>query len=131
MPGAQVTRELWRVPPVRLDPIARPFRDERRRGDEAIDPRRSQPSMELIPSGPSLVRAPQELRRTQPLQLSIESHPAARNSPDRLRCSSPDGLRDRDLVLVDVQTDVAHLLLMDWPPLVPLQFARSSTICGM
>jgi len=105
---AQQPRDLHRVAPVGLDPVAGAFGDQRRGDDQTVETLRPQVPMEHIGAGTGFVgehelrgRGVKPANQLVDVRLSTpdRSHEHGRIGAVRL------GVRDADEVLVDVQTD--------------------------
>ena len=113
-------RKVDRIPPIRLDPVTRLARDQRRRDDDASVPGRAQLSMNAVAARSRLITEPQFMTATTQLRdhrrhgsrtvrdLAILTHftPLARL-----------GERHRNRILVNIQADVGDRLFHDPSPM--------------
>ena len=112
--------QIDRVPPIRLDPISRFARDQRRSHDDATMPSKGQLPLNPIAARSGLITEPKLVPsarqfRSQSLQsrrrvrdLAILAHVLA---PARL------GKRDRNRVLVHVKADICDSFVQDPSPM--------------
>jgi hypothetical protein len=108
------------VPPIRLDPVARPLRDQRGRHDNAFVPERRQLALDAITARPRLIAEPQ----LDPLLAELAGQPPQRRRRVRDPAVSPHlappaAFCDRhdDPVLVNVKPDIRGTIPQDPSPM--------------
>jgi len=112
--------QTGRVPPIRLDPVARPLRDQRWRHDSAFVPERRQLALDAITARPGLIAEPQ----LDPLLAELAGQPLQRRRRVRdpaifPHLAPPAAFRDRhdDPVLVNIKPDIRDTISQDPSPM--------------
>jgi hypothetical protein len=118
--GSVQLSEVDRIPPVSFDPVARSAEDQRRRNDHASMFGRRQLSLDPVPARSGFVTEPQFAAAAS--QFYSHRHRSGRRVCDhtvRAYFSSLTSLskRDRNRILVYVQTDVGDMLAHDLSPM--------------
>jgi len=118
--GPVQLRQTSGVPPIRLDPIARPLRDQRWRHYNAFVPVRRQLALDAITTRPRLIAEPQ----LNPLLAELAGQPPQRRrrvrDPAKFpHLAPPATFRDRhdDRVLMNIKPDIRDTIPQDPSPM--------------
>ena len=113
-------RQTGRIPPIRLDPVARPLRDQRWRHHDTVVPARRQLALDAITARPRLIAEPQR----HPLLAELVSQPPQRcrrvRDPTIVPHLPPQaafGDRHDDPILVNIKPDVGDTIPQDPSPM--------------
>jgi hypothetical protein len=113
-------RQTGRIPPIRLDPVARPLRDQRWRHHNAFVPVRRQVTLDAIAARPCLIAEPKP--HTLAAELAHQTIQGRRRVGDPtvfpdLAADAALGYRHNDPVLVNIKPDVGDTIPHDPSPM--------------
>jgi hypothetical protein len=112
---AMQPRQTGRVPPIRLDPVARPLRDQRGGNHDAFVTARRRVSLNAIAARPRLVTKPKPHAAVAELAYQpIQGRRRIRNTTvfSNVAAETAFGHRHNDRVLVNVKSDIRDTIPM-------------------
>jgi hypothetical protein len=118
--GSVQPRQAGGIPPIGLDPIARPLRDQRRRHHDALMPPGRQATVDAIPARPRFVAKPQP--RAVAAKLAQQTVQRRRRVRDpavlpHLAAQATRRHRNDDAILVNIQPNVSDTIRHDPSPM--------------